>query len=262
MRLLKARTDGKRKPVGYLPQKTTELTLKLLGNAFKQLSEFSDDQSNWLAFKAKYQHQSWLSKYCSPDRDGAELRRDAAIRKWLGVDFANERSNFRIQFDECNFAFPSKRDGTATCSSERILSSARDIIVDIIGEEPPVDLFDLGQFTNGASTGVSRSAGAIAQKFVGKAETTEAAWPYFSTLLDSKPGWRKLATEFGLTPVFVDSSVMFTVPKNSDIDRVACKEPEINMFLQRAVGNFFRQSLLKRGRINLSDQRSTKRLRV
>jgi hypothetical protein len=52
---------------------------------------------------------------------------------------------------------------------------------------------------------------------------------------------------------------MFTVPKNSDIDRVACKEPELNMYMQRGVGNFLREALRKRG-INLNDQSYNQRL--
>lgn len=46
---------------------------------------------------------------------------------------------------------------------------------------------------------------------------------------------------------------MFTVPKTSVIDRVACKEPELNMYCQKAVGDFIRQRL-KRNGIDLNDQ--------
>jgi len=51
----------------------------------------------------------------------------------------------------------------------------------------------------------------------------------------------------------VPGSVLFTVPKKTDIDRVACKEPEINMFMQRCVGDHIRSKLRRRG-INLNDQ--------
>ena len=46
---------------------------------------------------------------------------------------------------------------------------------------------------------------------------------------------------------------MFTVPKNSDIDRCACKEPDLNMFLQKGLGNQIRRCL-KRAGIDLNDQ--------
>jgi len=46
---------------------------------------------------------------------------------------------------------------------------------------------------------------------------------------------------------------LFTVPKNSDIDRVAAKEPDLNMFLQKAFGNQIR-TCLKRAGVDLNDQ--------
>jgi hypothetical protein len=51
-----------------------------------------------------------------------------------------------------------------------------------------------------------------------------------------------------------ESSVLFTVPKNSEIDRVACKEPEVNMYFQRGLGDFIRKRLKLHG-IDLNDQR-------
>jgi hypothetical protein len=57
----------------------------------------------------------------------------------------------------------------------------------------------------------------------------------------------------------VPSSELFTVPKKTDIDRVACKEPEGNALLQRSVGIHIRQRLLKVG-INLQDQTRNQRL--
>jgi len=64
------------------------------------------------------------------------------------------------------------------------------------------------------------------------------------------PGWIGLAD---LEVIPVRGNVMFTVPKKTDIDRVACKEPDLNMFIQKGVGDFFRKSLRRVG-INLNDQ--------
>jgi hypothetical protein len=47
--------------------------------------------------------------------------------------------------------------------------------------------------------------------------------------------------------------VLFTVPKSSEIDRVACKEPEVNMFMQRSVGAHIRRRLRRVG-VDLNDQ--------
>jgi len=46
---------------------------------------------------------------------------------------------------------------------------------------------------------------------------------------------------------------MFTVPKNTEIDRVACKEPDLNLWCQKAYGNVIRNRL-KRVGIDLNDQ--------
>jgi hypothetical protein len=73
----------------------------------------------------------------------------------------------------------------------------------------------------------------------------------------AKDHWTRLMCNTHLedqTLNIVESSVLFTVPKSSHIDRIACKEPEINMFLQKSVGDFIRNRLKKFG-INLNDQR-------
>ena len=57
----------------------------------------------------------------------------------------------------------------------------------------------------------------------------------------------------------VKGNVLFTVPKKTDIDRCACKEPDINMFLQKGVGNHIRSRLRKHA-INLNDQSRNRRL--
>lgn len=58
---------------------------------------------------------------------------------------------------------------------------------------------------------------------------------------------------------YVEGNEMFTVPKDATIDRVACKEPDVNMYLQKGVGNYIRRQLRKFG-INLNDQSRNQRL--
>ena len=61
-------------------------------------------------------------------------------------------------------------------------------------------------------------------------------------------------SEAGLEPRFVNGNVMFTVPKNSEIDRCACKEPDLNMFLQKGFGNQIRYLLKKKAGVDLNNQ--------
>jgi hypothetical protein len=196
-------------------------------------------------FKVAYQLREFLSKYSEVDAKSAEQRATAAIEKWRSVEVRNVRTNFRITYDSCDFGYATSND---------ILETARGYIAEIIGVEPPADLFSRGIFTNGASTGVKRSASAIADKFVGEADVSSSSTEYFLQYLEGVPVWKRLLAEGNLRLRNQEFSVMFTVPKNSEIDRVACKEPEINMYLQRACGIYFREQLKKRGRIDLQDQ--------
>jgi hypothetical protein len=68
---------------------------------------------------------------------------------------------------------------------------------------------------------------------------------------DEIPGWQRDDIAFSIK--VVPGNVLFTVPKKTDIDRVACKEPDLNMFIQKGIGSFFRKALLKHN-INLNDQ--------
>jgi hypothetical protein len=78
----------------------------------------------------------------------------------------------------------------------------------------------------------------------------------FSSLVEELPGWVG-ACDLVLKPV--RGNVFFTVPKNADIDRCACKEPDINMFVQKGIGTHIRRSLRNHG-IDLNDQSINRRL--
>jgi len=130
------------------------------------------------------------------------------------------------------------------------MDKCRELVLDIIGETPPLESL-IGTFSGGASTSRPRTVSHPATKYVGKAHVTSAAMCYFSELSEELPLW--LGEGCLLEIQEVPGNVLFTVPKKVDIDRVACKEPDINMFLQKGIGTFFRRRLL-RHRINLNDQ--------
>jgi len=92
---------------------------------------------------------------------------------------------------------------------------------------------------------------APANKYVGRADVTEGAYSYFLTAYCESEGW---SSNKCLSVNVVTSNVMFTVPKNSQIDRCACKEPDGNMFMQKAVGDHIRSRLKQRCGIDLNDQ--------
>jgi len=109
----------------------------------------------------------------------------------------------------------------------------------------------IGGFSGGASTSRARTESHPASKYLGKAHVTARALEVFSSILDEIPGWDTDRCDF--KPEIVSGNAMFTVPKKTDIDRVACKEPDINMWLQKGIGTHIRGCLRRIG-INLNDQ--------
>jgi hypothetical protein len=196
-----------------------------------------------------WQSQNFLSKFSGEGTASAVERRDAAIAKWLLMERRNRRTNERLILSNPDFGSVRGSD---------ILSFARMVVRQIIGRSPPSDIL-FGGFTNGASTRIKRGPTAIAQKYVGEAHVTQSALPHLRKVMEESAPWVTEYFNQEFVPIVVPGSVLFTVPKNSEIDRVACKEPELNMYMQRGVGNYFRSQLRKRG-INLNDQSVNRRL--
>jgi hypothetical protein len=94
-------------------------------------------------------------------------------------------------------------------------------------------------------------------KFSDKAHATEQAMKFVDIIYRESELLRRYKTFSLITEV--PGAVLFTVPKKTDIDRCACKEPDLNMFLQKGVGRLIR-SRLKRFGINLNDQSINRKL--
>jgi hypothetical protein len=189
------------------------------------------------SFKEKYLVSELLTKYCDTSTTPPSERRSRAIDKWLGTEKRNGLTNSRLQLGDTDF-------GWAT--SDDIIAKARSIISKVLGEVSMATALCVGNHTNGASPRIRRGPLAAIQKHSGKAQGTSSALLHWSRLSEG--------TVLEDQEVEVsEGSVLFTVPKKSDIDRVACKEPEINLFLQRGVGDHIR-SRLRRSGIDLNDQ--------
>lgn len=198
--------------------------------------------------KTDYLLKECFSKYVSHDTAPAEVRRGAAINKWLATERENEATNERLLIT------PGEYNILPRVTFDRFVSWCQRFIRDIIGDTPPVDAL-IGSFSGGASTSRSRTCSQPARKFLGKAHVTSAALPVFESITDEMPGWLSGMYPLG-SPLVIEEvlgNVLFTVPKKTDIDRVACKEPDLNMFMQKGVGAYFRKSLRRVG-INLNDQ--------
>lgn len=195
--------------------------------------------------KADYLKTEVFSKFVSTDTDSPNVRRTRAINKWLATERTNEATNERILLTHPDFQI------LPGVTFDAFLGFCRDRCETILGATVPIEGL-LGTFSGGASTSRNRTESHPALKYVGKAHVTDRAWSTFSSIAEEMPGW--LGVRDQLSIEIVPGNVMFTVPKKTDIDRVACKEPDLNMFLQKGLGDLIRKSLHTRANINLNDQ--------
>jgi len=194
-------------------------------------------------FKGRYLRDMYESKYMDPKTTPPEVRRRAAIEKWLATESRNASTNQRLQVGEADFRL---------FTWDKLREKARILIEDILGPLHYPAVLYTGMHTNGASTRVRKSPKGAMDKLTGEAHVSLSASSHWFA-----------ATEYTLledqTLIEQAQSCLFTVDKSTDIDRVACKEPEINMFLQRAVGNHIRKRLRTFG-VDLNDQTKNQRL--
>jgi hypothetical protein len=234
------------------------LSLQLAGNAaYRGLTAVVATRLSWIGsvdlerrlYSLSYLRDEVFSKYVTLSKEGAQSRREAAIKKWLLMESRNEKSNRRV------LALPASICGMDT---ETILDKASEVVQSIIGHQPPEDIL-FGTFSGGASTSQKRGPGNIAAKFEAKADVTDDAWLEFSRYIEESDTWKSVGWHGEVNPRRVPGNVLFTVPKNSKIDRVAAKEPDLNMFAQKGIGNFIRNQLRKHG-VDLNDQSVNQKL--
>lgn len=195
------------------------------------------------SFAVDYLKSEYLSKFNDSVSGSSDRRRSAAIQKWIATEEHNKA--FSLIYENLDPGFnilPRVRliDFTKFC---------RKLIANVLGDL--TDDIVLGNFSGGASTSRTRLVSEKSGKFVGMADITESAMPYIDVIHHVAPLLRQYSIFYSLREV--EGAVLFTVPKNADIDRCACKEPDINMFLQKGVGRHIRRRLLRFGQ-NLNDQ--------
>lgn len=198
--------------------------------------------------KTDYLKEQVFSKYVSRDTDPPALRKQRALTKWLATEAVNEETALRLltTHEEYNIL--------PRVPYRSFMRVCRDLIQEVLGGELPPSDVTLGSFSGGASTSRPRTSSQPANKYYGKAHVTAAAQDAFSRLVASEvPGWLTAQSSCDLRVQDVPGNVMFTVPKKTDIDRVAAKEPDLNMYMQKGVGDHIRRRLM-RSNINLNDQ--------
>ena len=195
------------------------------------------------SIRGDYLKSELLSKFNGPGTSSAELRKRRAIVKWRSVERNNSLTNQRLLLSEVDFGWT---------SSDVFFEEVRRFTGRILGPLPYPEVLHLSVLGNGASVGVTRSPMAAITKLGGEAVcSTSALKHWFALASGTVLSNQTLVTE--------ESSRLFTVPKNSEIDRPAAKEPACNMLLQRSVGIYIRKRL-KRFGIDLLDQSRNQRL--
>lgn len=200
-------------------------------------------------FDIDYLRSQYLSKFCDDTKISPESRRSAAIRKWIAQESINAGTNARIRGLDRGYNLLPRVTFYA------FLKFAQRLIESVLG--PLSNEVVLGSFSGGASTSRRRTESHPGLKFLGKADATSEAVKFVDVIHHESPLFRQHGFLYLLNEV--EGAVLFTVPKKSDIDRCACKEPDVNMFLQKGVGHHIR-SRLRRFGINLNDQSINRRL--
>lgn len=199
-------------------------------------------------FRHEYLLSQVFTKFVGPTTASAEERRSAAVEKWLTTEVRNQKTNARLASRAMARFYP-----IANCNKtmDAVLDRARQLIETVIGPEPSLDPHH-GGFSGGATTSRRRKEGHPAFKYLEKADVTRSAYPLFFDMIRGT-SWKRSIDRRGLDIRIVPGNVLFTVPKSSVIDRVAAKEPDLNVFMQKCFGNQIRWALRRVG-IDLNDQ--------
>lgn len=196
-----------------------------------------------LGFELQYLQSEFLSKFCEDSIVSPDDRRQNAIDKWVNTELSNAETNLRLRHMDEGFNILPR------VTFSRFVRHCRRLIASILG--PLSDELVLGTFSGGASTSRSRRESLPALKYLGVADCSSGAYAYIDVIHRMAPMLRQYGSFLSINDR--DSAILFTVPKKTDIDRCACKEPDVNMFLQKGVGRHIRRQLLRFG-INLNDQ--------
>ena len=193
-------------------------------------------------FKWSYLHSNLLSKL-PQDLYSSEYRSKAAINKMLETE-AKCRSLNQSGLPR-GFGYSVERLNTVVFTAQRI-------IAELLG---PLDMsmFDNARFSGGASTSRRRIHGDPYFKYKcmrGKpVHVTRSAYKYAKAIIDCTPRWHVSADDLMIVP----GNRVTTVPKKTEIDRTIALEPDMNMLLQKAVGDYLRDRLRKQS-VNLNSQ--------
>lgn len=181
---------------------------------------------------------------------------DEATRRALAIAKLREANERCGQINREGFL----HDKSLSWDPDVLQTSIRSLIGNLLSGYRS-SLFGQCTFSNGASMGHKLQDAAPYKKFAEQATVTPRALRAALLVRDQCVPWIRHAVRYNESYEFrlVVGNGVFTVPKNNKIDRAACKEPDMNMYLQKGVGAFIRRRLKSVG-IDLNDQTINQRL--
>ena len=202
----------------------------------------------------------------SPDFDGLAYLRDECLTKHPSLGDSNTDARRK------ELAYAKLMDSDQRCKIQNsngydyshiessvlsgILKTAQALVANLLTGFESHFLNDCS-FSNGASQGFKLRDAAPFKKIAGQATVTAPAYDIAVAAVKTCAPWYVYMQEtYGdETKWFrrVYGNGLFSVPKNNKIDRAACKEPDMNMYLQKGAGSFIRKRLRSVG-IDLNDQ--------
>lgn len=192
--------------------------------------------SDWREMKDNYLLASVFKRYQSVDTDNVEARVSAALDKLMESEVKCAETNrvFAGGLDRSNARIP--------MSYLPLLARARKHVARILGQFRLDELPKACNFTPGATTEFTRKSGQLHNKWSKATHCTSRAMPYVEAFMrwSNIPGLQRVLK-------INERNTVFTVPKNFDRDRTACKPVTWNGFLQLGLGTMLRRRLRKEG---------------
>lgn len=228
--------------------------------SFQQALRASDPDT----FKDLYLEANLMKRYTGADLSSSEDRIRAALLKL-------EESEVKCAYT--NRVFAAGLDWSNACvplDIRRTLLRARRILSTVLGPFPWEMFPRACGFTPGATTEFSRKEATLHNKWDRASHVTAAALPYAVAVCkwaglngqswssSARADWDlfpELLPGDLLNPEFriVTANSVFTVPKNFERDRTACKPVTWNGFLQKGVGKLIRRRLQRARLLLLPD---------
>jgi hypothetical protein len=212
----------------------------------------SDDP---LTFAVDYMVTEYFSKYTGLSGYTVD-KREVALTKWKQSEAQCADTNTRFRSSALSVAYAP--------DDEALLFEVRRKIARVLG---PLDIPALlagCRWSSGSTFDIPRRESCPGRKMLSPFSVTSSARPYLKAVVEADPHWS--AKFLGTVPEgpfhFLPDADLFRivrgndmefVPKSAKTDRIICKEPTGNAFLQQGVGRYIRRRL-KRFGVDLNDQ--------